>query len=241
MHQNNRRGQRSRSFLLLAIIGIGAALIGFAKTFFLPLFSGTFSAPPLIYLHAAFLFGWVFFFAAQSVWVHRKNIRLHRRMGWLGAGLAAGVVLSTLGVGQLASARTAATGDIDLASREFLVIMMEMCVFAAIMTCAFLLRRKPDWHKRLMLLALIASLGPAWFRFRHYFPPIENPIFVYSLLLADSLIVVAAGADFLRERRVHPAYLLVGTGMVCVHLIEVFAFDSSGFGAVAHALARQFV
>lgn len=241
MHQDSRKVQRPQIFLFLAAIGIWAAIIGFAKTFFLPLLSGTFSAPLLIYVHGAILFGWVFFFAAQSLWIHRRDIRLHRRMGWLGAGLAAGVVISTLGVGHLASLRTAAAGNIDLANREFLVIVLEMAAFAAIIGAAFALRRRTDIHKRLMLLALIASLGPAWFRFRHYFPAVENPIFLFSLLIADSLIVIAAVADFLRERRVHPVYLTVGPAMVGLHLIEVFAFGSEGFGAVAAVIAGPFI
>lgn len=162
-------------------------------------------------------------------------------MGWIGGGLVAAVVLSTLFVATIASQRTAASGDTDLASRELLVIMMEMVVFSALIISAFLLRQRSDAHKRLMLLALVASLGPAWFRFRHYFPPIENSVFIYSLLLADSLIVLAALVDFVRERRVHWVYAFVGTGMVGVHLVEVFAFDAVWFGAVAGVIAKPFI
>jgi uncharacterized membrane protein YozB (DUF420 family) len=241
VQQQSARFTRSRLFAWMGLAGIAVAVIGFAKTFFLPLFSGTFSAPLLIYVHGAFLFGWVGFFAAQSFWIHRKNLRLHKRLGWAGAGLVAGVVVSTLGVGALASQRTAATGDIDLASREFLVILMEMTVFSVLTVSAFLLRRRPDNHRRLMLLALIASLGPAWFRFRHYFPPIDDPVFVYSLLLADSLVVIAALADFLRERRVHWVYTFVGSSMIGVHLIEVFGFGANWFGAIARTLAGPFI
>lgn len=220
---------------------MAVALVGFGKTFFLPLITGTFSAPVAIYVHAVLLFGWVGFFATQSLWVHQRNLRLHKRMGWIGGGLVAGVVLSTLVVATIASQRTAASGDSDLANRELLVIMMEMAVFSALIVSAFLLRQRFETHKRLMLLALVASLGPAWFRFRHYFPSIENPIFIYSLLVADSLIVLAALADWIRERRVHWVYAFVGTGMVCVHLVEVFAFDSAWFGAVAEVIAKPFI
>lgn len=232
------RAQRSRFFVGMGVVGVLAALTGFAKTFFIPLFSGAFSAPVLIYVHGFFLFSWVLFFPAQSVWVHRRDVRLHRTLGWIGAGLVLGVVVSTLGVGALASRRTAAAGDINLASRELLVIIMEMFVFSALVLAAFLQRRRPDVHGRLMLLAFIASLGPAWFRFRHYFPPVENPVFIFSLLLADSLIVIAVAADILRERRVHWVYAIVGGGMVCVHLAEVFAFETAWFGMAANALAR---
>ena len=226
---------------MLGAFGIAVAIVGFAKTFFLPLFMGTFSAHPVYYVHGAFMFSWVIFFAGQPLWVHRRNLRLHKRMGWIGTGIVAGVVLSTFAVATLASRRTAAAGDLDTASGELLVVMMELTTFSALIVSAFLLRHRPDVHKRLMLLALIASLGPAWFRFRHYFPPVENPIFVYSVLLADSLVVIAALVDFIRERRVHWVYLFVGSGMVCVHLIEVFAFGTPWFQATANAVARPFI
>jgi len=241
MNQQASRVRRSRLFAVLGTLGIAVAIIGFTKTFFLPLFAGTFSAHAVVYLHGAFLFGWVIFFATQSLWVQRRNVRLHRKMGWFGAGLVAGVVMSTLAVATLASRRTAAAGDLDLASRELFVILIEMTVFSALIAAAFAWRRRPDIHKRLMLLALIASLGPAWFRFRHYFPPVENPVFLYSVLLADSLVVIAAVVDVVRERRIHPVYVFAGTGMVLIHLAEVFAFGSSWFGALANLLARPFL
>ncbi len=236
------RVQRSKLFLWLGVLGIVVAIVGFTKTFFIPLFAGTFSAPPAIYIHGAFLFGWVGFFASQSVWVQQSNLRRHKQMGWLGGALVAGVIVSTLVVATLASQRTAtASGDLNLARAELFVIMLEMTVFGALVISAFLLRRRSDMHKRLMLLALIASLGPAWFRFRHYFPPIDNAVFVYSLLLADSLIIIAAIIDLLRERRIHPVYLVVGSAMIAIHLIEVFAFDTPLFRAIANTLARPFI
>lgn len=239
--QQAERHRHSRLFLRVGAFGIAVAIVGFGKTFFYPLFTGAFAAPLMIYVHGAFLFGWVIFFAAQSLWVHQRKFRLHKRMGWVGGGIVTGVVLSTLAVAVLASKRTAASGDIDAASGDLFVIMMEMSAFVALIISAFLLRRRPDVHKRLMLLAFIASLGPAWFRFRHYFPPIDNPALLYSVLLADSLIVIAALVDFIRERRVHWVYAFIGSAMVCVHLIEVFAFDAQWFRTVADAVARPFI
>lgn len=232
--------RRPRLFLWLAALGLAAALIGFAKTFFYPLLTGTFRADPMVYVHGLFLFGWVGFFLSQSLLVHSKRLRLHKQMGWVGAGIATGVVVTTLYVAVLASRRSAAAGS-PVANGELFVVMIEMAVFSALVVSAFLLRRRPEAHKRLMLLALIASLGPAWFRFRHYFPEVDNPLFVYTILLADSLILIAAGADYLRNRRIHPIYILVGGAMIIIHLIEVFAFDTAAFQALSNSLAGPFV
>ncbi|WP_338501074.1 hypothetical protein V6R86_00235 [Sphingomonas kaistensis] len=237
-----RDGARRRSilFLRLAALGVAVAAIGFGKTFFYPLVTGTFRADPMVYVHGIFLFGWVGFFLSQSVLIHKKRLRLHKQIGWAGAFIAAGVVLTTLYVAVLASRRSAAGGS-PAANGELLVIMIEMLVFGALITAAIQLRRKPEAHKRLMLLALIASLGPAWFRFRHYFPEVSNPLFFYSVLIADSLIAVGAIADYLREKRVHPIYIFVGGGMFLVHLVEVFAFDTAAFQVLADLIAGPLI
>lgn len=76
MQRRMQRAPRSRFFVWIGVSGILVALVGFTKTFFIPLFSGAFAAPLLIYVHGALLFGWVFFFAIQSILVHRRDVRL---------------------------------------------------------------------------------------------------------------------------------------------------------------------
>lgn len=236
-----RQPTRPRLFLWMGALAVVVAVVGFAKTFFHPLLAGIFGGSFVVYAHAVFLFGWVAFFLSQTLLVHRRSLTLHRKMGWAGAALAIGVVLSTLAIGTLASRRIAASGEMAQAEAELLVIMIEMLMFAALILYAVQSRKKPEVHKRLMLLALIQVLAPAWFRFRHYFPEISNPILLYSFLLADSLIVIAAVADFIRHRRVHWVYLYVGGGMVVVHMIEVFLFDSAPFRGVAEILAGPLI
>ena len=228
---------RSRLFLGLAWIGAAAALVGFAKTFIHPLLTGTFRGHPAIYGHAALLFGWVAFFLVQTLLVNRGKLVWHRRLGGIGAALGIGVVVSTIAVATLAARRTAAAGDLDGAQGELLVVQLEMSAFATLVAAAIHFRRRPDIHKRLMLLAFIGSLGPAWFRFRHYFPEVGNPLFLYSVLLADSLILIAMLADLLRYGRPHRVYVQAGGAMVALHLVEVFAFASSPFRAVAATIA----
>lgn len=241
MHERSKPAPRSRLFLWAGAFGVAVAIIGFAKTFFYPLITGTFTAHPLVYVHGLFLFAWVAFFVVQSRLVHRKKLRLHKKMGWAGGAIASGVVLSTLTVATLASRRTAASGMPVQANGELLVIMIEMAMFSALIASALLVRKRPEIHKRLMLLALIGSLGPAWFRFRHYFPEVGNPLFFYSVLLADSLILVAAMSDLVRNGRVHWVYPLVGGTMFIVHMVEVFGFEWPVFQSLANMLAGPIV
>jgi len=141
----------------------------------------------------------------------------------------------------MASRRIAAGGAVAQANSELLVIILEMIVFSSLVGAAILFRRRPETHKRLMLLALIGALGPAWFRFRHYFPAIENPVLFYSLLLADSVILLAIAMDLRAGRGLHPVYLYAGGAMVAVHCVEVFAFPTAAFQFVADRVAAPLV
>lgn len=241
MADAKRARSRSRLFIGIGCVAVLVALTGFAKTFFYPLFAGAFRAHPMIYVHAIFLFGWVAFFLFQALLAHSGKIARHRSLGRIGGALAIGVVGSTIFVATLAGRRVAASGATDVAHGELFVVMLEMLVFAGLIFSALWFRRRPDLHKRLMLLALIGSLGPAWFRFRHYFPEVDNPLFLYSVLLADSLIVIAILSDLFRYGRPHPVYVGGGGAMILLHLFEVFGFDTPLFRAVAEAAAGPLI
>lgn len=232
---------RSRLFVGIACAGVVVALTGFAKTFFYPLFAGTFHAHPMIYVHGAFLFGWVAFFLSQALLAQRGKMSRHRGLGWIGGALSAGVVGSTIFVAILAGQRVAASGARGVANGELFVVMLEMLVFASLIFAALWFRKQPEIHRRLMLLALIGSLGPAWFRFRHYFPEVDNPLLLYSVLLADSLIVVATLSDVYRRGRPHPVYVGVGGGMIALHLLEVLGFGAPWFQIAADAVAGPLI
>lgn len=235
-----RRG-RTKLYLGFAGLAVLVALAGFSRTFFLPLFAGGFEAQPIVYAHGLLLYGWVALFLVQTLLVHRRRTGLHRTLGWWGAGLGLGVVLSTLAVAHLAARRVLGQAGPDQASGELLVVIIEMAMFSALLVAAILQRARPDTHKRLMLLALIGLLGPAWFRFRHFFPPVENPLFLYSIVLADSLILIAAAWDWLVTRRLHPIWPLVGGLMVAIHCFEVFGFGTPPYQTLANLLARPWL
>ena len=236
-----RAGTRPLVYLAVAVLAVPIVLIGFAKTFFHPLATGAFRGDAVVYAHAALMFAWIGFVLNQTRLVHSRATAAHRRAGWLGLALVAGVVISTLLIGAQAARRVALGAGPEAAAVELFIVMIEMAVFGALIAAAVVLRRRPEAHRRLMLLALIASLGPAWFRFRHYFSPVENPAFVYSLLLADSLVLLAAASDLARTGRVHPVYLTAGVAMIGVHLIEVFLNGGAAFRAAARALAGPFI
>ncbi len=221
-----RATSRSKFFLYMAFGFLAIAVIGFSTTFFIPLARGTFRAPPIIHIHGALLFAWLLFFILQASLIHKRRILTHRQLGLMGAALCVAIVVSGVLVGLYATRRDLAAGGDDLVLGQFVNILIEMVLFGSLVAAAIAFRRDGESHKRLLLLATISALAPAWLRFRHLFPAVPNPFVTFSLL-ADSLLLLAIARDWLAIKRVHPVYLWAGGAMVAVHAIELLAIRST--------------
>ncbi len=204
---------------------LAIALVGFSTTFFIPLARGTFSAPPIIHIHGALLFGWLLLFILQASLIQNRNFLTHRQLGIVGAGLCVAIVVSGILVGLHATRRDLAAGPDDFVLGQFVNIWIEMILFGSLVAVAVVFRRDGDSHKRLLVLATISALAPAWLRLRHLFPSVPHPFVTFSVL-ADSLLLIAIVRDILVIKRVHPVYIWAGSAMVGVHAIELLAIRS---------------
>ena len=226
-------------YTVIATIGLAAVLIGFLKTFIIPVTNATFHAPLIIYVHGFFTFSWIVFFLLQAYLIKAENWTLHMTMGMLGLLLALGVAGTIPFAGayqvekdlpQLGEASVSTVLGTTTAALLFLGL-----VFAGLYY-----RDKPEVHKRLMMLATIAILWPAWFRFRHYFPSVPNPEIWFAFVLADSLIIFAWIWEKITNGRIHPTLLYVGSFVIAEHTFEIIAFDSSPWRAIARQLYTLF-
>lgn len=235
-----RRIPRNRFFMAMAWLVLAAAVVGFTRTFFLPLANGSFKPLPSVHLHAVFLFGWVALFFAQATLVRTRAIAWHRRTGVLGMLLALGVAATTIMVGIEGAHRDFAAGGGELATSSVVGVFAAMLVFLLLVGLGVHFRRRPDYHARFMLLATLHVLWPAWFRFRHFFPSVPFPEIVFALILADIWIVVAMLRDWKVLGHVHPVLLWGGLALIAEHVTEVLLFDTSGWRALAHWLMARF-
>lgn len=224
----------------MGAIGVLAALFGFAKTFIAPVAAGTFKAPSIIYVHGAFAFAWVLVFAAQPLLIRCRKHREHRQLGMIGFIAAAGFTLTAFPVGAFATARDVAAGGGETAISSIVGTYTAALIFFGLVAAGAATRKTPETHKRFMLLASIALLWPAWFRFRHYFPGVSRPDIFFAIILADSFIIIAAARDYLNMKRVHPVWLYFGTALILEQSLEVMMFDSPPWRAVAHVLYEIF-
>jgi hypothetical protein len=174
---------------------------GFSRSYYLrPLFS-TQALAPLLALHGLVMSGWVVLFVAQATLGAAHHLRWHRRLGAVGFGWFWAVLLS----GFLVTVRSAHGGLQDRGALEFMAIaLMDLVAFGGLTGAAFLFRRRPAVHRRLMLLGTIALLPPAVGRLPFEFIETGSHPVIFALLLGSCVLIIAL--DTRRERRLHPAF-----------------------------------
>lgn len=223
-------------FFILSIVGLLAAMIGFGKTFFLPVAAGTFSAPPAIHVHGAFAFAWIILFVIQTSLIHFRKYRIHSLLGIVGFFIAAGVMITMIPAGVYVVQKELARGQQEGAYSGLLGVITSGLLYLGLVIAGIANRYNPASHKRLMLLATIVVLWPAWFRFRHYFPSVPRPEIWFALMLADSLIVIAWIWDKWTNDRVNPVLLYVGIFIILEQCLEVMLFDNSTWRIVSKSI-----
>ena len=230
-----------------ALIAFG----GFAPTFWLQLPPGTFVGSPLLYLHGVLFSVWTLFFFMQTTLVASGRLQRHRAWGLLGISLATAMVLVGVALADEALARRLAAGYGDRA-RSFHIATISMMVLVAGFICAAIVYvRKPEIHKRLMLLATISVLPPAIARVFYLVnvgmsaglrPGLAPPRTVESVLapalIADALILAGMIHDLRTRGRIHPTYVIGGVIMVSMHVLRAPASTTQWWYGVADFLAH---
>ena len=228
-----RREGEHRLYRWAVVAAFAVVFVGFARTYFLKVLFGTPSLSPLLQVHGALMTGWFVLFFVQSSLIATRRVRLHRRLGALGAAWAAMMVVVAVTVAVRGAARDVhhpdPSGPPPLAVLGFLLFVLLM--FATFVTTAVLLRRRTDWHKRLMLLSCIMMIGPGLTRIP--FERMPSLVFLKSggtagMFSLDLLILYACVAwDTWYHRRLHPAFVLGAIPIVFANLPVIWRFVSS--------------
>jgi hypothetical protein len=86
---------------------------------------------------------------------------------------------------------------------------------------ALRLRLRPQIHKRLMLMAVVSLLPPAFGRFVAYFTHAGVPALVLALMCVSVLSCI--GIDTIRHRRLHPALFCSGAMVIAANTLTYLA------------------
>ena len=147
-------------FTTLSILMLLIVLVGFAPSYFLK--GAVFAHLPslLVHLHGATFSSWIILFVVQSSLVATGNIRLHRKLGVLGAVIAGMMVV----LGVLAPFGTLRRGAVlpsFFTPASFLIDnVVGILIFGAFVAVAVWQRNNRKVHKRLMLIANVMLMPP---------------------------------------------------------------------------------
>lgn len=208
----------SKFYVTMAAISVAIAFSGFFMTYWVQVARGTFVGAPMLHLHGLLFTLWTLFFLSQALMVADRRLRSHRAWGLAGISLATAMLFTGLAVAiQGLAARVDEYGD---AARAFAIVpITSILLFAGLVAAALVNLRRPEWHKRLMLVATVSILQAALARFfllaatgggpglrPGLGPPIPIERSLGAGVLADLLIVAAMIHDRRSHGRVHPAY-----------------------------------
>ena len=223
-----------RFFLTMAVLMAVVIVAGFSLQ--LAMGRSTFSVPWMVHAHALLFFGWTAFYVLQSALIAGRSVALHRRLGWIGAGWAVAIVL--VGITTTIMMVRRGTTPFFFEPAFFLVMnSLTALLFGGLVTAAISMRRRTDWHRRLLLCAMAALTGPAWGRLLPM--PLMIPWAAWGVFVAVMLFPLAGMiADLRRTGVVHPAWWW-GTGAILAVQVAMGALASSApgvalYGAVTH-------
>jgi hypothetical protein len=213
-------GARARTgagsfYVWMSVACVLTAFLGFIPTYFGPLAAGQFKANPVVHLHGMFFFGWTLFALAQASLIPGRRVALHRSLGVVGVSLATVLVM----LGLLAAMNALKVGIASGYAEEslaFLIVPISILIpFAVLFTLAVANTRKPELHKRLMLLATISLLNapvarPLLVWVWPVVPPAQPPVWINvpACWLSYLLILPAMVYDWRTRGRPHAIYMV---------------------------------
>ena len=215
------------SLLIAAIV-----VWGFSHTINQNLIHATPTRPWILYLHGVVFSGWVVFFIVQSSLVRLHKVHVHRTLGWFGA--AWGVAIVVLGVSTAISMTHFKILTLHLPDAwQFLIVpLWDITCFTIAFTLAILWRKKPEFHRRLMLITTCVLTAAAFGRF----PALFNTFYAG----VDLLIFLGVARDLIVTRRIHPVYLYALPSLIVGQFLvmHVVLTDSPQWHKIANAILR---
>ncbi len=192
----------------MAVISATIVFAGFARTFYLNGYFAKRNLTALMILHGIVFSSWLVLLIAQTSLVAAKRTDLHRRLGVFGAVLAVLMIVVGMTLAIHAAKYGFQTPGLPPPLVFLVVPFFDIVVFSILVAAAFYYRRKPDIHKRLMVVATISILPPAFARIP--LALIAKTVPISAFLLGDLVLLGCILYDVALHRRLHRAWLWGG-------------------------------
>jgi len=228
-----QRRPAHRFFVAIGIVFVVVAAMGFGphmREFII----GKRQIAPIVHFHGALMTAWLLAFLAQGMLAANGRLDLHRRFGIIVAGLGAAVFAMMIGL----TVRGFLDRQYPLEENIYYSLpqLYVIAVFGPLLAAAVLLRGKPPWHKRFMVVATIVLLQAAVDRFAWL--PGEGPGYWPQVICLDVLLVMLAAFDFYTLKKIHPATVAGGGFMLAGQSAVALLWPSDWWHQSAHQIAQ---
>jgi len=221
-----------RFYLFIAILTAALVFAGFARTFYLNGVFARLHLPSLFIVHGVVFSSWLVVLVAQTALVSARQIRIHQKLGY--ASIA--IVVAMLVLGWIMSVQAAQRGFTPPGGPPPLAFLafqlFGLFAFIGLIAAAYLLRNRPETHKRLMIGATILILTPAVARI--FLISTTNAVLPKTLAVQFGLFLACMAYDFVTRKRVHGAYLWSAAAFLLFVFGSMFAGNTRPWLAIAH-------
>ena len=213
-------------YFYMALACTAVAFLGFAPTYWVPMIRDHFR-PRRSSIFTATVFRLVALLRVPDLARRIGKVARHRAIGMIGVSLATAMTIFGFLVAVNAMKRSAAAGLTNEGIAFAIVPLSGILFFAVVFALAIANIRRPEIHKRLMLLAGISLLDAAVARWFLTFlappgplgpPPV--PVTIPPAFVAYLLLVVAIVFDWRTRGRPHPVYVYGGIALIAVKFLN---------------------
>jgi uncharacterized membrane protein YozB (DUF420 family) len=231
-------------FVAMACLILVVVFAGFAPSFYLRSpFTQDGSLSLLLHVHGIVFSAWIVLFLVQTLLIVRGSRDLHRRLGWLSAGLATAMLflVAAATVEQFRRVPALPPPPVALSLNAFDII-----VFGIFVSLAIFRRKQPEWHKRFLLSATLLLLGAPIFRLVILAVGDPQPELLLRLLVTEIAVldlfwIPCIAYDLVTRRKLHPAYYTILPVILADQILTLSVISWQPWTDFANGLRRLVV
>ncbi|QJU59485.1 hypothetical protein HL653_18545 [Sphingomonas sp. AP4-R1] len=193
----------------------------------------SFGAPLRVHLHGIVFFGWTMLYLLQNILVGQNMLlgtryrEIHKMLGWLSVVWVPAMVA----LGTWVTVAMAREGYVPFFFQPLYFLVMDplsVLSFAGLTTAAIVMRKRTQWHRRLMFCGMTILLGPGVGRM------LPMPFLIpYAGWAVFAVIILFPLAGMIRDLRVsgavHPAWWW-GAGSIVAMMVAIDLITFSPLG-----------
>jgi hypothetical protein len=226
--------------IYVALIWVGI-LAGFGTHVAERYRTGATTYPAIIYIHATAFVGWLVLLTTQALLIRNRKVRLHRKIGVVGACLAAAMIV--LGVSAALTIEKLRLGTPDDAAAFLATQFMDIAAFGVLAAAAINARNQPAAHKRLILLATLAIVDAGFGRFLARPLTLTLGHGVWQFWVAEYgsswVLILGMGAyDWMTRRRLHPAWVFGSLWILAEQVTATWLLFNPTWKVLATSIVR---